>query len=218
MAKAVITGTSFNAISTPASGDYVLGFDSTGGILAWKDSAGRMYGYTKNAATAAQGAGFASDTYVTNSDILIPSWGFQTKTIFRWALSCSKSAASTATPIYTIRIGSARTTADTSRLALTGPAQTAIADIGTLFIDVVVRSVGASGVIQGTAAWLHRGTAASTTVSGVGFANDTTGHVEGTSAGFDMTTGLAGNYIGLSINGGTSSSWTFTQCTAEADW
>lgn len=29
---------------------------------------------------------------------------------------------------------------------------------------------------------------------------------------------LAGNYIGLSINGGTSASWTVTQVRAKAHW
>lgn len=52
---------------------------------------------------------------------------------------------------------------------------------------------------------------------GTGFANDSTGHVEATSASFDMTT-LAGQYVGLSLNGGASASWTTTQAQAEAIW
>jgi hypothetical protein len=203
--------------ATPSSGKSVLFFDSTSLNLYWKDATGRTAGHSENAAIAAQGAGFATDTYVTNSDILIPTFSFQAKTVFRWTISASKTGAGTAAPVYTIRIGAARSTSDTSRLALTGPAQTAIADIGTLTILVTVRSVGASGVIQGTAYWTHRGTAANTTTSGTGFANDSTGHVEGTSSGFDNSN-LGGNYIGLSINGGTSASWTLTQCIAEALW
>lgn len=121
-------------------------------------------------------------------------------------------------PIYNIRIGSLRTVAgDTARLVLTGPAQTAIADIGTLSIIVVVRNVGAAGVLQGTAWWDHTGTAVNTTTSGTGFANDSTGHVQGTSAGFDNSA-MQGLYVGLSTNSGASGVWTVTQCQAEADW
>ena len=206
-----------SAPSTPASGKGRIWVDSTAPGLFFRDAAGRAYGYSFNSATAAQGAGFATDTYVTNSDILIPSFGVQAKTQFLWTISASKSGASTAAPAYAIRIGALRTVVDTARLTLTGPAQTAIADIGTLTIMCTVRNVGAAGVIQGTAWWSHRGTAANTTTSGTGFANDSTGHVEGSGAGFDNQN-LGGSYIGLSINGGLSSSWTITQVQAEAVW
>ena len=215
MAKQTISEQSYP--STPSSGYGSIWPDSTAPQWFTKDDAGRAWGRSFNAAVASQGAGFATDTYVTNSDILIPSFGLQAKTSITWRLSASKTAAGTATPVYNIRIGAARTTADTARLTLTGPAQTAVADIGTLYITVTVRTVAASGVIQGTAWWVHRGTAASTTVSGVGFANDTTGHVEGTSAGFDNSA-LGGSYVGLSIDGGASAAWTLTQVRAEVDW
>lgn len=206
-----------SAPATPASGKCIAFIDTIAKILAFKNDTGTIFASSRNAAIASQGAGFASDTYVTNSNLLIPSWGLQAKTVFYWTISASKSGAGTATPIYVIRIGSGLSTSDTARLTLTGPAQTAIADIGTLNIMATVRSIGASGVIQGTAWWNHRGTAASTTVSGTGFANDVTGHIEGTSAGFDMTA-LAGLSVGLSINGGGSASWTLTQVVAEAYW
>ncbi len=200
--------------STPSSGQGIIFIDSTASAMFVKDDAGLYHGQITRAAVAAQGAGFSSDTYVTNSGLIIPSFGLQAGMTFWWTISASKTGASTATPVYTVRIGTAQTTADTSRLALTGPAQTAIADIGTLNIMLTVRSTGASGVIQGTAWWDHRGTAASTTVGGVGFANDGSGHVEGTSAGFDMSS-LAGSYVGISINGGASASWTLTQVVGE---
>lgn len=178
-----------------------------------------MLGDHHNASIAAQGPGFASDTWLTGSDLIFPFFGPQARSRFLWQLSASKSAASTAQPVYTIRTGANRSTADTSRLALTGPAQTAIADIGTLFIMATMRSIGAgsAAVLQGTAWWAHRGTAANTTTSGTGFANDSTGHVEATSAGFDSTV-LAGQYISLSINGGASASWTVTQVWAQVWW
>jgi len=203
--------------ATPSAGQSVTFVDNVAKILGMRNDTGAIFGYSRNGAVAAQGAGFASDTYVTNSGLLIPSWGLQPKTLFRWTLSASKTAAGVATPVYTIRIGANQTTADTSRLALTGPAQTAIADIGCLSIMVTVRSVGGAGVLQGTAWWDHRGTIANTTTSGTGFANDSTGHVEGTSAGF-VNDNLSGLFVGLSVNGGASAAWTVTQVVAEVDW
>lgn len=205
-----------SAPTTPASGKGVIFIDSTASILVFKDDAGRNNAHSFNAAVANQTVN-AADTYLTNSDLLIPSFGLQTKTTFMFSISASKTGAGTATPIYNIRIGANRTTADTARLTLTAPAQTAIADIGTLHVLLTVRTIGASGVIQGTAWWAHRGTAANTTTSGTGFANDTTGHVEATSAGFDMTA-LAGQFIGLSVNSGTLGVWTVTQVQSEAKW
>lgn len=203
--------------STPSSGYGVIWPDSTAAKPFFTDDAGRHWGRSHNAATAAQGAGFSSDTYVTDSDLLIPSFGLQAKSTILWRVSASKTAAGVATPSYVIRIGANRTTADTARLVLTGPAQTAVADAGVLWVMLTVRTVGAAGVIQGTAWWNHRGTAASTTVSGVGFANDVTGHIDGSSAGFDNSA-LGGSYVGLSIDGGASASWTLWQVHAEANW
>ena len=203
--------------TTPSAGQGIIFIDTTAPILSLKDDSGLYQAKSSNAAIASQGAGFAADTYLTNSDVLIPSFGLQAKAVFLWQISASKTAAGVATPIYSIRIGAARATSDTQRWTATGPAQTAIADIGTLFILATVRNIGAAAVIQGTAWWIHRGTAASTTVSGTGFANDVTGHVEASSATFDSS-GLAGNYIGLSINGGASAAWTLTQVYSRADW
>lgn len=201
--------------TTPAAGKAFLFIDTTAKILAMRDDAGVYKARSGNAAITSQ-AGFAADTYLANSNILIPSWGVQAKTTFRWQISASKTAAGVATPAYSIRIGAAGTTADTARVTLTGPAQTAVADVGTLNIMATVQNVGAAGIIQATAWWDHRGTAASSTI-GTGFANDGTGHVEAASAAFDNSA-LGGQIIGLSLNGGASAAWTVTQVIADASW
>lgn len=217
MAKATFTEEQASTVTTPAAGTVTFSFDTTAnGLFYYKDDGGRYYARSTNAAIAAQTAN-AADTWLTNSDLIIPSFGFQAKTTFLWQASASKTAAGIATPIYAVRVGSARTTSDTARLTITGPAQTAIADVGTLNVMVTVRSIGATGVLQGTAWWDHRGTAANTTTSGVGFANDTTGHTETTAAGFDMTA-IAGQFISLSVNPGTAGVWTITQLRSEVDW
>lgn len=211
MAKIVLDEQSYP--STPSSGTGVIFVDSTASLPSFTNDAGKsgvLYGASFNCSIASQGAGFSSDTYVTDSDILIPSFGLQARTNILWMISASKTAASTATPVYTIRIGANKTTADTAVLALTGPAQTAAADIGILTIMLTVRSVSASGVVQGTANWSHD------TAAG-GFANNDSGSVQGTSAGFNNSA-MGGQYIGLSINGGASAAWTLTQVRVEAAW
>lgn len=198
--------------STPSTGKFSVWEDSTSKKLATMDDAGQKYmpGGVSNAATAAQGAGFATDTYVTNSDLLIPSFGLQAKTRLTWLISVSKTAVGVATPVYTIRQGAARTTADTARLAITGPAQTAAADVALIEIVATLRNVGAAGVLQGTVGMLHN-------LAVTGFATNAAALVEGSSASFDTTT-AAGQYFGLSINGGGSAAWTITQVLAVMDF
>lgn len=202
-----------SAPSTPSSGNAIIYPDSTANLWAFVNDAGRkgvLWGASRNASTAPQGAGFSSDTYVTGSNLLIPSFGLQVGSYFSWRLSASKTAAGTAGPIYSIRIGANATTADTARLQMTGTAQTAAADTAVLFVVVSVRSVSATGVLQGSISMIHNG-------SGVGFANNIGGVGETTSAAFDNSA-LGGQHIGLSIDGGASAAWTLTQAIAEGNW
>ncbi len=196
--------------ANPAAGQGLYWFDTTGLIPCYKNQNGDIFARSENVAVAAQGPGFAADTYLTNSDILIPSFGLQPKTLFRWTISVAKTAAGAATPIYQVRIGANRTTADTSRLTLTGLAQTAAADVALINIYLTVRSNGAAGVMQGTCELDHQ-------LAITGFANNNSSIVEGTGAAFDMTS-LPGLFIGISINGGASAAWTVTQARTEAKW
>lgn len=209
------------APSTPTSGKSVLFVDSTAKKLVTKDDAGRYWmPGSRNWSTVNDPNTFASDLYLVGSNILIPSFGVQAGTRYFLQASASKTAACTGTPAYTIRVGPSGVIGDTSRLVMTGPAQTAVIDIGVLNILVVVRAVSASvGVLQGSAWWDHRGTAANTTTSGTGFANDTNGAVEATSSNLDNSA-WGGLYIGVSLNGtstGAASVWTVTQVHASLE-
>jgi hypothetical protein len=191
------------APTTPAAGKSVLWIDSTTKKLVMTDDAGLRHGnpLSEKQSTASQGAGFAADTYVTDSGILIPGYGMEAGQVYRWFISVSKTAAGTAAAVFTFRIGSAQTTSDTARLAVTAAlAQTAAASSGLLIGSIVVRNVGAAGVIAGGV-----GVAAS---AGLGSGAD------GVGAAFDNSA-LAGQFIGLSINGGASAAWTITSVSAE---
>lgn len=159
----------------------------------------------RNYSTASQGPGFAADTYVTGSSLQIPTGGMVAGMRFVWQISGAKTGAGTATAVYNVRIGANQTTADTSRLAISGlTAQTAVTDAGVLTIVVVVRSVSATGVIAGACGWAaSRGGAA-----GFGGGN----HL--VSSTFDNSN-LAGQFIGISINGGISAAWTVHHVYAE---
>lgn len=151
--------------------------------------------------------GFSSDTYITSSALQV-SHEIRVGTVFEWEFEAEKTAAGTATPVYTVRVGTNASTADTARLTLTGAAQTAAADKAKIKITVTVRSISATGVIRGHVHLQHN-------LAATGFANTPAGFdlVGGTSAAFDNTA-LAGKYVGLSINAGASAAWTIEQLTA----
>jgi hypothetical protein len=190
------------APTTPAASNSILYVDSTTKRTVQIDDGGNNKGLlSNNYSTASQGAGFASDTYVTNSGILIPSFGMKAGQLYRWFIGLSKTAAGTAATILQFRIGSNQSTADTSRLSLTASvAQTAAIAEGILTATLLVRSVSASGVIAG----------AFGIASSVGLG----GGKDGVSSAFDNTS-LAGQYLGISVNGGASAAWTVTSVFGE---
>ncbi len=189
--------------STPSAGQIVAFADSSNSQWIQRNDAGLFLG-DQSAAIIAQIAAHSADTYYRG--LQLPSFSMQQGMVFEWYFAAVKGAAGTATPIYTIRFGANQTTADTARLVITGPAQTAAADTAFIRIMATVRSVGVSGVIQGLA-WLQHNLAAT------GFANTPAGFslVQATSAGFDNTA-LQGQFIGLSVNPGASGAWVVEQC------
>lgn len=189
--------------STPASGKSVVYPDTNTERLATRNDTGLVTGLlSRNWSTAQQGAGFSSDTYVTGSGIKIPDCGMQVGQVYRWYVSVQKTAAGTDAVVYTIRLGANQTTADTARNQQTAViAQTATADGGLIIVTCVVRAVDATnGVIA-----MGVGVCA-----GGGFG----GGVDGASSTFDNSA-VGGQYLGLSINGGASASWTVQHVSAE---
>lgn len=190
------------APSTPAASKSVLWVDSTTKKQAQTDDAGHHYGIlSRNWSTASQGAGFASDTYITGSNLLIPSFGMQVGQLYRWWVTFSKTAAGTATPILIVRIGAAGAIGDTARNTMTGQAATAAVSGGIMLAECFVRTVSATGV----------------TVGSFGFASGVLGPgggIDNVSGTFDNTA-VAGQYVGISLNAGASAAWTVTSVHAE---
>ena len=210
MADTKISGLS--AVTTPADTDE---FAVNQGATSKKVNLNQLTTYFEqrgrqnNASVANQSPTGGTDTYVTGSDVAIPAGRLQAKSRYRLRIWLDKtSAAGTASVVCTIRLGTAGTTADTSRAVLTFAIQTAATDEGTIDIDVTFRTVGSgtSAVIQANGLLDHK-----QAITGLTSVNSSV--VKATSSGFDST--VANLKIGCSINTGTSTVATITQVTAE---
>lgn len=183
-----------SAPSTPASGKSVIWVDSTTKKLVQTDDGGthRAGTMSTNHATSQQ-TGFASDTYVVGSGILIPSFGMQVGQLYCWEIGIEKTGAGTALLAVTVRTGSGQAVTDTSRCALAQTvAQAATASANILFVRAFVRTVSASGVLIGS-----MGSTGTQMGDGDRIVSST----------FDNTS-MAGLYVDLSLNGGASASYT----------
>jgi len=198
---AQITIDNQNAPANPSSGKSVVWVDSGSNGLIATTSAGKHLGsLSRNESSANQGPGFASDTYITNSGLLIPSFGMKVGQMAKWTIALSKTAAGVAAPVLQVRIGPNQSTADTSRLTFTSTIiAVATATAGLMIVMVGVNSVAASGAIAGGYGFTH-------TNFGDGGA--------GASIGFDNTA-VQGQFLGLSFNAGASASYTISHVSAE---
>jgi hypothetical protein len=163
----------------------------------------------QNASTARviNGSG-AADTYLTGSNIALPSTTFPlVGTEYRCRFDVTKTAVGTATPIITVRIGTAGTTADAAILTFTFGAGTAAIDTGLFEVRVKFRTVGSgtAAVVVGTATLISN-----LTTTGLSNAVKARAAV---SSGFNSTT--AGLIIGVSYNGGATAVHTVEQVTSE---
>lgn len=159
-----------------------------------------------NAAVATQTPA-ATDTYVTGSGITVPTARLQAKTLYRCRVSVTKTAAGVVAPIFNLRYGTAGSTADTSRGALTLAAQTAVIDTGYFEVIAVFNTVGSgtSAVIRSHASCTHQLATTGLSIGG--------GGASAVSGGFDST--VAGSILGLSVTPGTSAAWTINTVIAE---
>jgi hypothetical protein len=197
------------APSAPASGateTWPDNAEATVSRLITMGNDGRSYPLNHiNSSVADQLLGTA-DTYVTGSKLFVPSTGLKVGMVYICRLSLSKTAAGTAAPVWTVRLGTLGTTGDASQWAHTGVAQTAVAETGFYELIATVRTVGASGVLQGTLTVARTGGTAAT-----GLASVPVAQLAGTGADKAWA---STQVIGLSINAGATSAWTVTQCIA----
>lgn len=160
-----------------------------------------------NTAIAAQGPGFAADTYVTASGITIPTARMGAGVAYYLRLMITKTAASTGTPTYNLRYGTAASTADSSVCAFTQTsAQSAAIDTACLELLATFRVYSSVAVVAATIKLSHD-------LASTGFAARALYMQNVVSSTFNAT--VASSKIGLSMAGGTSSAWTVQQCIAQ---
>jgi hypothetical protein len=160
-----------------------------------------------NSSTATQAMTAGTNTYVTGSQIPLPTGGFQgptgtsqNGTLITWKITMSKTAAGTAASTFAIRVGTNGTIADTARCTnfSTGTA-TAAVDWAEVTITAYATAGGATTTLN-CAGTLRHG------LTTTGFSNQIGVQAYSTAASFDST--AANTKVGLSFTGGTSSSIT----------
>jgi hypothetical protein len=198
-------GSVFTSKTSPLPSDSVTGVDSTGPTNARFTMQTLHLEYT-NQSVANQGAGFATDTYLTGSNITIPTGAPFVGTTYKLTFNATKTAVGTAAPVVILRIGTAGTTTDTAICTFTFGVGTAVADTGWFEVIATFRTVGSgtTAVVQG----ISRVNCLPS--SGI---SSTIKAVAVTSSGFNSTT--AGLIIGASYNGGTSAVHTVNLVRAE---
>jgi hypothetical protein len=155
-----------------------------------------------NNSTAPQVIPAATATYLTGSNISTAN--IKAGSIVNWDIAVLKTAAGVAPPIFTVRFGTAGTTADSTLLTFTGSAQTAIADGGLFSIKCVFRTVGSgtTAVLAGYYTLMHNAQIVGLSTLPVNFAFQS-------SAGFNST--LSNAVLGVTVDSGAAAAWTVNQ-------
>ena len=151
-----------------------------------------------NQSLAAQGPGFAVDTYLAGAAIAVPAGALTAGTRYRLLFDVAKTAAGVAAPIITLRFGGAGSLADPAIAAMSFVAQTAAADDGRFTLDVTFRNGGAAAVVQCSCGLTH-------TLAAGGLANSPGPVRRATSAPFNASAASA--VIGVSVNAGAVAAW-----------
>lgn len=156
---------------------------------------------------ADQSVGASTTAYITNSDLHVSAGRpLKAGTVLRWHVCFTKTAAATASMTFDLRVGTAGTTADTSRASLATGTQSAVADAAELEVACTIRSISASGTITTSMQMEHN-------LAATGFAPTNVVVANTTSAAFDTT---ATNLVfGLSLTTGASHAITVTRAVAE---
>jgi len=208
MAEIVLAETA--SVITPSAGNVKIYADTTGNpSVRFVDDAGnnRRLGALRNYSVVSQAPGAAARTYITGSRIDVPVNKLQVGTSFSWMFNMTKTAAGVAASTFDICVGINGTTADTARVSFTKPAGTAAVDEATVWINAVVRTIGAAGVMVGEFTMVHN-------LAATGHAIIPCVSVNTISAGFDMT--IANQIVGVCITSGAADAITIQMVQASA--
>lgn len=177
--------------------------DRTTGLVALPNTPAPVFPLRElfNQSLAPQGPGFAVDSYLAGSNIVIPAGVLRVGTRYRLTFDVSKTAAGLSAPVITLRFGTLASVADAALAVLTFPNQTLAADDGRFTLDATFRSIGSgtAAVVQAVASLTH-------TQAAGGLANSPGPVRRATTAGFSSA--VANASLGVSVNAGLSAAWT----------
>ena len=197
--------------AAPAGSTGVLYLDSTSHEAVHYDGTGKIKTIrTLTNANTGDVTCSSVDTYLTGSALTVPPGLLRVGTVMFWTFSATKNNLGTATCIWTPRFGTLGTTGDAALTTFTMGAQTAATDTGMGQMQLVVRTAGASGIVQLSFLFQH-GLAAGGTAA-VGMNAQFTQGFTFTSGALNLNT--AALIFGLSCNPGASAIWTFQQVMA----
>jgi hypothetical protein len=161
-----------------------------------------------NYSVTSQSISAATRTYITGSQIVVPTAKLQIGTIIEWVFNMTKTAAGSASSTIDIAIGTAGTTADSAILSFTKPAGTAAADEALCRLRMIVRGpLSASGIIAGDFQMTHN-------LASTGHATIPCVNVNTISSPFDVTTALL--KVGVCLTSGASDAITIQTMSAIA--
>lgn len=135
-----------------------------------------------NNSIAAQALTAATLANITGTNLLIPlGTQHNVKTLFQWKIIHSKTAAGAAANVWHVRCGTLGTTADPIVFTFTTAIGTAAIDTARIDIMVTPRSVGTTGIWQGTFTLTHN-------LAATGMINIAANTITATSAALNTTT------------------------------
>ena len=194
------TGGNTPAIGIPQANGSTNGFLASTDWTTFNSKTRLLY----NASILPQVLVANTTTYLTNSNLSANL--VQAGTIVTWFISITKTAAGTAAPVFTIRFGTAASTADSTLVTFTGSAQTAAADTGMVMIRAVFRATGnGTAIISAHYNLTHN-------LASTGLANVPCNNNAQLSGTFNSTT--ANSFLGITVNSGASAIWTINQVDA----
>lgn len=198
-----------SSVATPAAGINAIYGDTTVlPVVRLVDDAGNDTQISPiiTASAAGQSPTAAVRTLITGSTVTVPAIKLKVGAVYRCRFAMTKTAAGVATSTIDVAVGTTGSTADAARLSFTKPAGTAAADEAWVELFVVVKAIGATGVVTGTVHIDHQ-------LATTGHMAQQTAVITATSATFDTTT--AGLKISVCLTSGASDAITITHCCAE---
>lgn len=118
-------------------------------------NAGTLGCRVKNQSTAAQTPAATVRTNIAGGNLPVPPAGLKVGTRLRWVFQMTKTAAGTASSVFDIALGTAGTVADAAVVSFTKPAGTAAVDEARVVVEALVKTVSATGVINGEFTLVH---------------------------------------------------------------